>query len=74
MSKITWITLPAGTAASTNRRLKRGVFHSLVELQAAINRYLAEHNRNPAPFVWTTEPEAILAKVKRGHQTLETIH
>ena len=47
---------------------------SPVDLQAAINRYLAEHNQAPKPFVWTAEPEAILAKIKRGHQTLETIH
>ena len=32
---------------------QRGVFHSLVDLQAAINRYLAEHNQAPKPFVWT---------------------
>jgi hypothetical protein len=31
----------------TRRRLRRGVFRSLVDLQAAINRYLAEHNQNP---------------------------
>ena len=70
-----WLNAVEGFFAKlTNRRLKRGVVHSLVELQAAINRYLAEHNRNPAPFVWTAKPEAILAKVKRGHQTLETAH
>jgi hypothetical protein len=28
----------------TRRRLKRGVFHSIVDLQAAINRFLAETN------------------------------
>ena len=38
-------------AKLTKRRLKRGVFHSIVELQAAINRFLAEHNQNPKPFV-----------------------
>ena len=32
-------------ATLTRRRLQRGVFHSLVDLQAAINRYLAEHNQ-----------------------------
>ena len=42
----------------TRRRLRRGVFHSLVDLQAAINRYLAEHNANPKPFVWTATPES----------------
>ena len=40
-------------AALTRRRLQRGVFHSLVDLQAAINRYLGEPNRRPKPFVWT---------------------
>jgi transposase len=70
-----WLNAVEGFFAKlTRRRLKRGVFHSLVDLQAAINRYLAEHNQAPRPFVWTAEPEAILAKVKRGHQTLETIH
>jgi hypothetical protein len=28
-----------------------GVFRSLVDLQAAINRFLAETNGNPEPFV-----------------------
>ena len=41
----------------TRRRLRRGVFRSLVDLQAAINRYLAEHNADPKPFVWTATPE-----------------
>jgi transposase len=49
----------------TRRRLKRGVFRSIVELQAAINRYLAEHNRDPQPFVWTQRADQVLAKVDR---------
>jgi transposase len=70
-----WLNAVEGFFAKlTRRRLQRGVFHSLVDLQAAINRYLVEHNQNPRPFVWTAKPDAILAKVKRGHQTLETIH
>ena len=70
-----WLNAVEGFFAKLTRsRLQRGVFHSLVDLQAAINRYLAEHNQAPQPFVWTAEPEAILAKVKRGHQTLETNH
>ena len=40
-------------SALTRRRLRRGVFHSIVDLQAAINRYLDEHNPDPKPFVWT---------------------
>ena len=47
-------------SAMTRRRLRRGTFRSLVELQAAINRYLAEHNADPEPFVWTATPERIM--------------
>src|SRR5260221_4402701 len=35
----------------TRKRLRRGVFRSIVDLQAAINRYLNEHNCDPKPFV-----------------------
>jgi transposase len=61
-------------ARLTRRRLKRGAFHSLVDLQAAINRYLAEHNQNPKPFVWTADPNRIIEKVRRGNQVLASIH
>ena len=41
-----WLNAVEGFFAKlTRRRLQRGVFHSLVDLQAAINRYLAEHNQ-----------------------------
>ncbi len=61
-------------AKLTKRRLKRGVFHSLVSLQAAINRFLAETNDNPRPFRWTKDPDKIIAAVRRGHQTLDSLH
>jgi hypothetical protein len=56
------------------RVLKRGVFTSIVELQAAINRFIAEANGKPTPFVWTKSADAILAAVQRGRQALEAIH
>ena len=49
----------------TRRRLRRGAFHSLVDLQAAIHRYLAEHNADPKPFVWTATSEKIIAKLEQ---------
>jgi transposase len=52
-------------SALTRRRLRRGVFRSVVDLQAAINRYLMDHNDDPKPFVWTKSPETILAKTQR---------
>jgi transposase len=48
-------------SALTRRRLKRGTFHSVVDLQAAIHRYIAEHNDEPKPFTWTKTPDQILA-------------
>ncbi len=58
----------------TRRRLKRGVFCSLVDLQAAINRYVAEHNKHPRPFTWTADPERVLAAIARGKHVLESLH
>ena len=61
-------------AKLSKRRLKRGVFHSIVNLQTAINRFIAETNDDPTPFVWTANPNKIVAAVKRGHQALDSIH
>ena len=61
-------------AKLTQRRLKRGVFHSLVALQEAINRFVETHNQNPRPFVWKADPNAIIAAAKRGYQALDSIH
>ena len=47
----------------TRKRIRRGSFHSVVDLQAAIRRYLAEHNAEPKPFVWNASAAAILAKL-----------
>lgn len=52
------------------QRLKRGVFKGIIDLQAAINRYLVETNDNPKPFVWTADPDAIIEKVRRGKKVL----
>jgi transposase len=50
-------------SALTRRRIRRGTFGSIVDLQAAIHRYLAEHNANPKPFIWTATPASITAKL-----------
>jgi transposase len=70
-----WLNAVEGFFAKlTNRRLKRGIFRSLSELQAAINRFVAEANSDPKPFVWTADPNRVLAAVKRGKEKLESIH
>ena len=68
-----WLNAVEGFFAKlTKQRLKRGVFHSLVSLQAAINRYVAQANDDPRPFRWTKDPDKIIAAVRRGHQVLNS--
>jgi len=70
-----WLNAVEGFFAKlTRRRLKRGVFRSVMELQEAINRFLDEHNTEPKPFTWTADPDKIIAAVRRGHQVLDSIH
>jgi transposase len=57
-------------SAMTRRRLRRGAFRSLVDLQAAINRYLDEHNADPKPFTWTAAPAAIIAKLDQANASV----
>jgi transposase len=52
-------------SALTRQRIRRGSFHSIVSLQAAINQYLVERNAQPRPFVWTASAASILAKLAR---------
>jgi transposase len=62
-----WLNAVEGFFAKlTRQRLKRGVFRSVIDLQVAINRFLAETNLNPKPFGWTAGPKRLLAAVKRG--------
>jgi hypothetical protein len=49
----------------TPQRIRRGVFRSIADLQAAIYTYLAEHHADPKPFVWTKSADTILAKLHR---------
>jgi transposase len=70
-----WLNAVEGFfAILAKRRLKRGVFRSLGELQAAINRFLKEHNTQSKPFLWSADPNKIIAAVRRGHQVLDSIH
>jgi hypothetical protein len=63
----------------TIERLRRGGFTSVAELEAAINDYVAHHNIDPKPFIWTKSARDILQKVIRasarlGSKQNETLH
>ena len=54
----------------TQKQLRRGVFTSVKELEAAIMQFIATHNQDKKPFVWTKSAEEILVKVGRARQAL----
>jgi transposase len=58
----------------TEKRLRRGVFRSVEELITAIDEYIAHHNKNPKPFIWTAKAADILEKVKRARKALHNRH
>lgn len=58
----------------SEKRLRRGVFRSVNELETAIHEFLDAYNSQPKPFVWTASVESILQKVGRCRTILETVH
>ena len=58
----------------TDKALRRGVFHSVPDLIAKIEEYLAAHNENPRPFIWSATADEILAKVARGRVALQAVN
>jgi transposase len=56
----------------TTERLRRGVFTSVPELIKAIDEYIAHHNANPKPFIWTKSARDILQKVIRANSRLSS--
>ena len=61
-----WINLVERWFAElTNKRIRRGVFRSVKELEAAIREYIEVHNEAPRPFVWTRTADQILDSMAR---------
>lgn len=57
----------------TSKRIRRGSFGSVPDLQKAITEFLAAWNENPKPFVWRATVESIQEKLSHCRQTLEQI-
>ena len=60
-------------AEITGKRIRRGVFTSVAELEAAIHDYLDHHNADPKPFIWTKSAAVILEKEARARDKLQAI-
>ena len=59
-------------AEITNKRIRRGIFRSVKELEGAIREYIEVHNEDPKPFVWTRTADEILASIARFAQRTAT--
>jgi len=57
--------------AGPNHRIRQ---LSVIGAQAAINRYVAEHNDRPTPAVRKADPASVIAAINRGKQASESIH
>ena len=55
----------------TTKRIRRGVFPRVEELEKAIHDYINTHNQDPRSFVWTADLPDILPKIVRAHETLK---
>jgi len=58
----------------TTKKVRRGVFRSVEELEKAIMDYIEKHNENPKIFTWTKDADTILAKVSKCKELLGTRH
>ena len=60
-------------AEITHKRIRRGVFRSVRELESAIRQYIDIHNEAPKPFIWTRTADEILASIARFAQRTQTV-
>ena len=68
-----WLNLVEGWFnLLTERRLRRGTFTSVAELEDAIDLWVDHWNDDPKPFVWRKTADEIITKIKRGRTTLAT--
>jgi transposase len=64
-----WINLVERWFAElTNKRIRRGVFRSIKELETAIRDYIQLHNQDSKPFTWTRTADQILDSIARYAQ------
>ena len=57
-------------AMLTEKQIRRGVFTSVPHLEKRLREYVASHNDNPEPLVWTKSVGEIIAKVDRARAAL----
>ena len=61
-------------ALLTEQQIRRGAHRSTAKLEAAIERYIEAHNRDPRPFRWTKSADDILASIERFCRRTLSVH
>jgi hypothetical protein len=61
-------------AILTNEQVRRGAYHDVPELIAAIEHFIDGYNQRARPFVWTKTPDQIIAKANKQQPTSETLY
>ncbi len=70
-----WVNLIERWFAEISRkRIRRGVFHSVLDLVDTIQNFIKTYNENPKPFVWNKNVDEILEKVNRCNLLMATLH
>ena len=69
-----WLNLVERLFAEiTRQRIRRGVFHNVAELEAAIHEWIDHRNQDPKPFTWTAKAKPILAAHRRAKKALAIV-
>ena len=69
-----WLNLVERVFAEiTTRRIRRGSYSSVDDLETAIYDYLLLHNARPKPFHWTRTADDILTRERRALDKLDEI-
>ena len=58
----------------TTKRIRRGVFRSVKDLETTVMDFVKKHNEEPKIFTWTKDADTILSKVAKCKETLGTVH
>jgi len=58
----------------TKQQVRRGVYHDVPELIAAIEHFIDGYNQRAQPFVWTKTADQVLPKAIKKNDTSETLH
>ena len=67
-----WLNAVEGFFSTiTRRKIRRGVFKSVADLEGAISRYIKAHNKTSKPFEWAASAPAILKKLAQTPEPSE---